>query len=392
MGSKRARRASVARRRESPNAGYQEALLRAIRAHLGASDGELSERQLQRLARRFFAAGTAAIQAQRGSVRDSASAMRLHRQMLREARARLAASSRPEQAGILHSGPFQRIQSVLHHHWKRLRDYPNVVGYGAGFRYVEGVKTNERCASILVSKKIPLEQLKRVRATPLPKMLRKDDHAVYVDVVEVGELKLHAAPGDRIAPQSNLVNDATLGLFATDNDTGVSLALTAMHAAGSLQQYPPDTGPASPIDFVLDSNGGQVALGRLLRGTCQGIDAAAIQLDSALQPTRSFPKIGEVTSWRHLDPEADQELPVQMFGARTGQVMHGVVKNTQVYLPGQNLGPAIQVEISAQGGDSGAALLDRDRFVLGLLVSGTTAMQFFSPMGNILHALSCDVF
>ena len=330
------------------------------------------------------------MRAAEGSLRQSAAAMKFHRQMLASARGRVAGLSQPNRSGAIKSSTFQRIHRTLVDHWERLRDYPNVVGYGAGFRFKDGVRTNKRCASILVREKLPRKALARGKGKLLPTTLHGSGYSVPVDVVEVGEFSLYANPSDRITGHSTQVSTVTLGAFAVDNATNAVLALTAMHAAGNINQFPPPGGSEVPIHFLAEDGS---LLGDLLRGTRgDGIDAGAIKLAAGQTPSRMLPGVGEMKSWRVLDQDADTGTAVTMFGALTGHPVHGAISNPCVFMPEMNLGPAIQVSIRAQRGDSGAALVDRDNFLLGLLVGGGEETQFFSPIGNIFNVLSCDLF
>jgi hypothetical protein len=367
-------------------------LVKAVSTYLAKGNGELSPRQVMTLARAFLAGGKAAVDMRRGSLKRAAAAMGFHRRMLAASRMRVAQLSRPGRLAAIQSQEFQRIHDTLVHHWRRLRGYPNVVGYGAGFRFVDGLRTAERCASILVSRKLSKGELSRGKGDLLPRTLRRSDRSVPVDVIEVGEFKRYANPSDRIAPQSNPGRTATLGAFATDNATRAILGLTVLHAAGDMDEFPLPGG-GSPVGILDVDGGGQTVLGELLRGSRKnGIDAGVIKLAEGQQPSRMLADIGEIKFWRVLDKDTDTGAAVTMLGAETGEPVHGVITNPCVYLPEHNLGPAIQVSISAQAGDSGAPLVDRDTFLLGLLVGGGETTQFFCPMGNIFHELDCDLF
>jgi hypothetical protein len=370
-----------------------DVLVRAIRQHLRSAHPKLSERGIATLARRFLMAGRAAVHTTEGSLRDSAEAMGFHRRMLAASRQRVAHHSNPG-ADAFRSNEFRKIHDTLVHHWPRLRTVPNVVGFAAGFRFIAGIATDERCASILVSTKYSQEQLRRSKEECLPKTLRRAGHSVPVDVIEIGEFKLHAGPGACIAPQADSGRRSTLGVYATDNHGGGALALTAMHAAGNdIPIYPPDTGAAAAVPFVTLDGDSQTLLGNLLRGTRRnGIDAAAISLADGQEMCRVLPGVGEVTSWRRLVQEHDFGIPVTLCGAQSGMAVHGTISNPCAYLPEHNLGPAILASIPAIGGDSGGALVDQNNFLLGLLVGGGDSIQFFSPMANIFNELSCDLF
>jgi hypothetical protein len=371
---------------------HSDPLAKAISMHLAKANGQLSQRETTALARAFLAGGKAAVDIRRGSLKRAAAAMGFHRRMLAASRMRMAQLSRPGRLAAVQSPEFQRIHDTLVHHWEHLRAYPNVIGYGAGFRFTDGLRTAERCASILVSRKLSKGELSRGKGELLPKTLRRSNQSVPVDVIEVGEFKRYANPSDRIAPQANPGRTATLGAFATDNATQAILGLTVLHAAGDMDEFPPPGG-GGPVGILDVDDGGQAVLGELLRGSRKnGIDAGVIKLAEGQQPSRMLANVGEIKFWRVLDKDADTGAAVTMLGAETGAPVHGVITNPCVYLPQHNLGPAIQVSISAQAGDSGAPLVDRDTFLLGLLVGGGETTQFFSPMANIFHELDCDLF
>jgi hypothetical protein len=44
----------------------------------------------------------------------------------------------------------------------------------------------------------------------------------------------------------------------------------------------------------------------------------------------------------------------------------------------------------SQGGDSGAAILDMDRNVVGLLFAGSNAVTIFNPIDEVLSALEVE--
>lgn len=394
MGARRAKRTPRRSRRPTARStGHLSELVRAVSKYLASTNPKLSERGRATFAREFLAAGNAAVQAVHGSLEESVAAMGFQRRMLTASRLRVAQHSQPGQ-DALQSDEFRRIHDTLVYHWRRLKEYPNVVGFGAGFRFSDGLRTDERCASILVSRKVSKQQLSRGKSDCLPKTLRRGGYSVSVDVFEVGDFELYAGPSSCIAPQADPGRSSTLGVFATDNDGSGSLALTALHAAGEdLQVYPPDGGGGQPIAFVTEDGDAQTLLGELLRGTRRnGIDAAAIKLADGQQPSRFLPGVGEVKNWRVLSKDVDAGIPVTLCGAESGEPVHGVIDNPCVYVPEHNLGPAIQVSIAAQAGDSGGALVDRDNFLLGLLVGGGTKTQYFSPMANIFNELSCDLY
>jgi hypothetical protein len=369
---------------------YRHRVLDLLSEYLSHNYPIMTKKQRRELSQTFFRSGMAAVNTKCGDLGETANAVRAHKELLAEARRRLANSSHDAKDGVIRSSTFSRLQRIANDNWTTLRQYPNVVGFSAGRRYRNGVPTRERCVSVFVQKKIALDLLSE--ADRLPPRFPGGSGSIPIDVVEVGSFVRYAAPGDRIAPQTDPTDGATLGIFASDNTTNATLALTAMHATPGFNSYPPAGGVPGNVSFLVGDEGETISLGTLLRGTMDGIDAAAIQLDASQQASRFIAGIGEIKSWRALDSENDVGVPVRMRGAKSGQVMYGVIQQTAAYLPDQNVGPAIVVNINALPGDSGSALIDHEGFLLGLLIGGGSTKQFYSPIGNVFHTLSCNLY
>lgn len=77
----------------------------------------------------------------------------------------------------------QKAESVKEAHWEELMAKQNVVGVGVGFRYKDGVRTDEVGLVVMVSEKMPRAQLDP--GTLLPHSI----DGVPVDVQEVGQIR-----------------------------------------------------------------------------------------------------------------------------------------------------------------------------------------------------------
>ncbi len=76
-----------------------------------------------------------------------------------------------------------RIRAVKARHERKLMKKQNVVGVGIGFREVGGQVTEQLALSVMVSQKLPLDQLRRRDVVP------RELDGVVVDVKEVGTLR-----------------------------------------------------------------------------------------------------------------------------------------------------------------------------------------------------------
>lgn len=358
-----------------------------VREVLGRSAGPLSKRQLRALAREFVRAGTEAVQARHTSdLEEAARLVDRARERLVHARKRVAEISAPGAPAILVPPQWRYHQKVLESHWEDLFELPGVVGCGLSHRVREGVEVPERCVVVLVEKKLPRSRL-RGRRKAIPPTLRLDDgEEVPTDVVEVGEFQLKFDPGSRIGPSGTPGEAGTLGTLAVDLFTGAPMALTSMHLLSGVREYPGTPPSAQDIFFAA----GSTRLGRLVQGTRTGVDAAKIAVESG-QVSRDLPGIGRIAGWRPIDVEADRTISVALRGAVSG-VQHGRIRFPLTFVKGlEELGQCIVANIPARNGDSGAALVDSSCMVLGLLVGGSDLVNAFSPIGDVLSALSCDI-
>ncbi|MFL5385810.1 MAG: hypothetical protein ACJ8GN_25120 [Longimicrobiaceae bacterium] len=371
----------------------QAVLEELVREALGPRAATLSKRQLRTLANEFLRAGTETVQArQTEDLREAARLVAHARERLEHARKRAAQISAPGAPAILVPQRWRHHKRVLEAHWEDLFDIPGVVGCGIGHRVREGMEVPERCVVVLVEKKVPKGKLGG-RRRAIPRTLRLDDGTeVPTDVVEAGEFRLKVDPGCSIGPSGTPGENGTLGSFAVDLFTRAPMALTAMHLLEGVREFPGT--PPSAQEFVFSApcvgQPGARRLGRLVQGTRTGVDAAKIAIESG-QVTRDLPGIGRIAGWRPIDVEADRTISVSMLGAVSG-VQHGRIMFPLTFVKGlETLGQCIVAGIRATNGDSGAALVDSSRFVLGLLVGGSDTLNAFSPIGDVLTALSCDI-
>ena len=209
------------------------------------------------------------------------------------------------------------------------------------------------------------------------------------DVIELGTFHNTALPGFSIGTEIS-PDSATLSCFATDLQSNQPVALTVMHLII-------DAGirPNRDLRFVAPTlEQGFNPLGSYLRGTLTTADAMAIMLDAGMSHDNVVPEIGEIAGARPVVASGDQFIAVRMFGAASGRRVTGRIEHCSVSLPELGLDSAILASIDVEPGDSGAVLVDNDRFVLGILkgfFDGGDRLAVFSPITAVLDALQCSI-
>lgn len=78
---------------------------------------------------------------------------------------------------------YERVRAVKEAHEEELMARANVVGVGIGLRQKDGAPTNETALVVMVSRKVPLSQLKPEDVIPA------ELEGVPIDVQAVGEIR-----------------------------------------------------------------------------------------------------------------------------------------------------------------------------------------------------------
>lgn len=301
----------------------------------------------------------------------------------------LARLTKPGHPTHLIDPDWEWAQELMDARRAKLLAIPGVVGIGLGFRLRGGMPTGEPCLTVYVRRKISLEELKLSKAPRIPKTIRSGKRRLPIDVIAFGKIRRQVSAGDSLGPL-DIGERGTLGVLAKDLDVGDTVALTAMHVS-PLQQFPAGSTPA-PRFITPVPGGGQFAT--LRQGTMSGTDAAKLALDVQQAPVSVFPTIGQVKGWRPITYPGDQGTTVKMFGAVSG-FQSGYIVNPIASIPSESLDAAILVNISTQGGDSGAALVDHEGLLLGFLVGecgeALNNLRVFTPASLVFATLRCDI-
>jgi hypothetical protein len=221
----------------------------------------------------------------------------------------------------------------------------------------------------------------------LPARLRLGDAWIATRTEVVGALVRHVLAGASVGPEANQ-RKGTIGCFARAG--GAAVALTAMHVTG-LDAIGAGYPMRAPSRFD-GPNGARI--GVATAGTRVGVDIARIDLDDPAAATNALPGIGAVAGWRRVIDPDDHGTMVRMYGAATG-FQSGHIVDPCAQFPTEQLADAIVVSIDSEEGDSGAAIVDDQRLVLGFLVGqytgGAGNLRVFSPAGPALHAVGADI-
>ena len=305
----------------------------------------------------------------------------------------------------------------------------NVVGIGIGFKVSGDVVTKELAITVNVSKKIPTAQL--APSDLVPKLIG----SVKTDVVETGIFRKFQDPTKKMRPARPGVSighyNITAGTFGCLVKRGADvLILSNNHVLADinnahlgdaiLQPGKYDGGTEAdkiaelaefvPIEF--DGGGGTTP------GGCSGLITSLLNLLG--QPPTQTSSINAPGA-NHVDCAIAKPLSpdlvrsdILQIGTPTG--VGTVTLGTAVQKFGRTTsytqGSIIQVDVTAtvdyggptatfhgqlmagamsQGGDSGSAVLNNQKQVVGLLYAGSDTTTLFNPIQDVLTALNIEI-
>ncbi len=326
-------------------------------------------------------------------LKTALSELSVARTQLAKARRTLAEQTKPGDPSILVDPDWSWAEELFQKRREKLLAIDGVVGCGLGHRIKNGRETSKPCITVLVRRKVSEATLKKQSRKRIPRFVRDGKQRLPVDVVHFGRLerqaKFHA--GVSIGPTGKS-RSGTLGFFAQDMESDGIVALTAMHVSGRYEYPTASSSTNVRIDFSLKDDVGAPVFGYLRRGSRNGIDAAKIRLTSPQSALPDIPKVREIRGWRSMVYPTDRGISVEMYGAKSGYES-GYIVNTAISIPEESLDFAILAKIRSQKGDSGAALVDYEGYVLGFLVgfSHKHNLAVFCPASLVLGRLKCEI-
>lgn len=310
----------------------------------------------------------------------------------------------------------------------------NVVACGLGYKISEGQQTQQLSLMVSVEKKLPKEALSP--ADLIPQMLQ----GVPTDVVETGAFRAFSSPDPKsryrpaqpgVSVGHYKITAGTLGLlvhrdgelFILSNNHVLANSNDAQLGDAILQPGPLDGGvdeqdriavlaDFEPLDF-----GEQEAECSIAQTVATLLNLLAMSTGSShrLQPVQKTPgeNLMDAALARVLEsslvvapilnlglptgveePELGQQ--VQKMGRTTG-LTQGMVTQIDVTVSVDYLGKQavftdqIMTQPISQPGDSGSAILDLQRKVIGLLFAGSTQATLFTPFQRILDRFDVEL-
>lgn len=330
-----------------------------------------------------------------------------------------------------------RIDKLLRRSRYDIMSVSNVVGVGKGLKMVRGETTNEHSVVVLVSKKMPVSELKRGEKIP-PKI-----YDVSTDVIEVGEIRLlgrtdymrPAPPGISIGHY--LISAGTFGAVVKDSATKKPLILSNNHVLANssdgkdgrckigdpiYQPGPYDGGTKDqligylerfvpihreyvqsecPQAAAVERAGNRIIslvrpnyrMSLLKRSASDNLVDAAVA--TPVSPDAITPEILEIGPVKGVK-EAKLGMKLKKSGRSSGintstvQVVATTLKvsmgdNDNVYFTDQIVaGPM------ASPGDSGSLVLDEDNNAVGLLFAGSDQSTVINRIQNVMELLQIE--
>jgi len=296
----------------------------------------------------------------------------------------------------------------------------NVVGCGVGFKIAGDVSTSEPCVVISVSRKLPKAQL--TASDLVPKMINQ----IKTDVIETGVFRAFQNPQQKMRPAQpgvsighHAITAGTFGclvrrdgeIFILSNNHVLANVNNAQPGDAILQPGPADGGTAGDkiaelADFVPIDTGESVQLGcanmlwqLLFRQPMPKVASGNNRVDCALARPLSpelvsaeILKIGRPTGVGSVT----LGTPVQKFG-RTTSYTQGQITQIDVTVSVDYDGRValfhsqLMAGAMSQGGDSGSAILDTQKRIVGLLFAGSDTTTLINPIQPVLDALRVEV-
>lgn len=311
-------------------------------------------------------------------------------------------------------------QQAKREHENSLIGMNNVVATGVGFKIAGDVQTNEPCVVVSVIKKLPLIQLPE--SSRVPRTLG----SVKTDVVETGKIFALQDPTQKMRPARPgisighyQITAGTLGclvqrngqVYILSNNHVLANSNAAQLGDAILQPGPHDGGTIADQIGTLEQF---IPVGFTGGSGCLPL-ASLMRLFGAARPMVNEPgnntvdcAIAKPLSADLVDPDilhigiptgvgsATLGTPVQKSGRTTGLTTDQITQidvTVTVNYGGQLAIFRNQLMAGAmsQGGDSGSAVLDMNKQVVGLLFAGSNTTTIMNPIQFVLDALQVQV-
>lgn len=330
------------------------------------------------------------------------------------------------------------FHKILKRNSVQLLDLPNVVGVGKGWKMTRGESTKDLSIVVLVSKKVPRQDL--TRSDLVPSKLG----SIATDVIEVGDIRFlkrteyvrPAPPGVSIGHYK--ISAGTFGAVARDRYTKELLILSNNHVLANstdgrdgrakigdpiLQPGPHDGGKQEhlighlhrfiPLSREFSASGCPHAAGieklanrciktvrphyrmMLQRQSPQGnlVDAAVARPVNPNAITHEIVDIGPIKGIR----EAQMGMILKKSGRSSGfnsatvKVVSTLMRVSLSAHESVLFDDQIVTGPMASPGDSGSLVLDEENYAVGLLFAGSDSATVVNRIQNVLDLLEIEL-
>jgi hypothetical protein len=313
-------------------------------------------------------------------------------------------------------GAISLVQEMKRQHEARLLSTSNVVAVGVGLKIAGDVQTNEPSVLVSVVKKLPLIQL------PESALVPKTLGGVKTDVIETGKIFALQDPRQKMRPARPGVSighyqitAGTLGCLVQRNGQVYILSnnhVLANSNAGQqgdaiLQPGPHDGGTSADQIGTLEQF---IPIGFTGGSGCSPLSSVMRPAPKINEPDNNTVDcaIAKPLSADLVDPDilnigiptgvgtATLSTPVQKSGRTTGYTTDQITQ-IDVTVRVDYGGPIatfrnqLMAGAMSQGGDSGSAVLDMNKQVVGLLFAGSNTTTIMNPIQFVLDALQVQL-
>lgn len=316
-----------------------------------------------------------------------------------------------------------------------LLKHGNVVATGVGYKVKNGDRTDTASIICSVVRKLPINQLSASERVP------ETVNGIPTDVVQTGRIRAQQTRTDRHRPAPGGVSighreitAGTLGclvkrggeVFILSNNHVIANSNDAERGDTILQPGPADGGrnPEDkiaeledfvPVSFTLPElpsdcqfasgviavlNAGCSAIGSRTRYRIVRPQANPNLVDAAIaRPVNASDVSGDIVDIGELNGSAQATLgmAIQKSGRTTshttGEIQQIDVTVNVQYGPGNiaQFSDQLLAGPMSQGGDSGSAVLDMDRRLVGLLFAGSDSTTIMNRIENVFSALNVSL-
>ncbi len=326
------------------------------------------------------------------------------------------------------------VQAVKRQYESLIMGKDNVVATGVGFKLAGDTLTNEISIIVSVVKKLPLAQLTEASLVP------KSYAGIKTDVIETGLIVAQQDPKQKLRPARPGVSlghyQITAGTFgclvkrgtqvyilsnnhvlANSNVAQLGDAIwqpgkydggTSADQIGTLEQFipigfpgdtpptpTPEPGGCSPLAAVMKYFQAQPALVAKIQINEPGNNTVDCALAKPLSPDLVSPDILNIGVPIGVGT-ATLGTPLQKMGRTTGYTT-GQITQLDVTVSVDYGGKLatfrnqLMAGAMSQGGDSGSAVLDMNKRVVGLLYAGSDTTTILNPIQMVLDALQVQL-